>query len=84
MFDLKNKIIYNKNNQEKSSATKVAEHIPCVYTMSKIWIFDDIENKHDICRVKNLINSFCESLKELIAKKLTLKKENDTINKQRA
>ena len=37
-----------KNNWEKPSAVKVAEHISCSYTMSTIWTFDDIENKHDV------------------------------------
>ena len=33
------------NNPEKSSTTKLDEHIPCRYSMSKIWRFDDIESK---------------------------------------
>ena len=28
-----------KNNSEKSSTTKVGEHIPCENSMSMIWIF---------------------------------------------
>ena len=39
-----------KNNPEKSSTPKIGEHIPCGYSMSAIWIFDDIENKHDAYR----------------------------------
>ena len=39
------------NNPEKSSATKIGEHIPRGYSMSTIWVFDDIENKHALyCR----------------------------------
>ena len=34
-----------KSNPEKSSATKVGEKIPFGYSMSTMWIFDDIENK---------------------------------------
>ena len=29
-----------KNNFEKSSTTKVDEHIPCGYLMSRIWKFE--------------------------------------------
>ena len=31
---------------ENSSTTKLGEHIPCRYSMSTIWGFDNIENKH--------------------------------------
>ena len=37
-----------KNNFGKSSTKKVGEHIPCGYSMSTIWKFDGIENKHDV------------------------------------
>ena len=39
-----------KNIFEKSSTTKVGDHIPCGYPMSMKWKFDGIENKHDVCR----------------------------------
>ena len=35
-----------KNNPEKSSTTKIGEHIPCGYSMSTIWTFDRTKNKH--------------------------------------
>ena len=38
-----------------SSATKVREHIPCVYLMTNIWAFDHIENKHTLYHAKELI-----------------------------
>ena len=39
------------SNPEKSSATKLGEHILCGYSMSTIWSFDNIENKHTFyCR----------------------------------
>ena len=38
------------NNPENSSATKIGEHIPCGYSMSAIWAFDHIENKHTLYR----------------------------------
>ena len=37
-----------KNNSIESSTAKVDEHIPCGYSISTIWAFDDIDNKHDI------------------------------------
>ena len=46
IFD--SKISGCKNNSRESSTAKVDEHIPCGYTMSSIWTFDDIESKHDI------------------------------------
>ena len=33
------------NNPEKFSTTKLSEHIPCGYSMSIIWGFDNIENE---------------------------------------
>ena len=36
------------NNPENSSTTKIGEHIPCGYSMSKTWAFDYIENKHTL------------------------------------
>ena len=36
------------NNPEKSSTTKLGEYIPFGYSMSTIWAFDNIENKHTL------------------------------------
>ena len=33
-------------NPEHSSTTKTYEHIPCRYSMSTIWGFDQTEDKH--------------------------------------
>ena len=52
------------NNPEKSSTTKVGEHIPCGYSMSTIWAFDHIEKKHTLYRGKDCVKKFCESLRE--------------------
>ena len=38
------------NNLDNSSITKIAEHIPCGYSMSTIWTFDNMENKHALYR----------------------------------
>ena len=37
-----------KNNSENSSTTKISEHIPSGFSMSKISSFRSMENKHDI------------------------------------
>ena len=39
-----------KYSSEKSSTTKSGEDIPCDYSMSTIWTFDGLENKHDVYR----------------------------------
>ena len=36
------------NNPENSSTTKIEGHIPCRYSISTIWAFDHIENKHNL------------------------------------
>ena len=35
-------------NPENSSATKIGEHIYCQCSMSTVWAFDHIENKHTL------------------------------------
>ena len=42
------------NNPENYSTTKILEYIPCRYSMSTIWAFDHIENKHTLYRGKRL------------------------------
>ena len=39
-------------------------HIPCGYSMSIIWGFDHIENKHTLYRGKDCMKKFCDSLRE--------------------
>ena len=46
------------NNPELSSTTKIAKHIPCGYSMSTIWAFDEIENKHRLYRRKDCMKKF--------------------------
>ena len=43
---------------------KIGEHIPCEYSISKIWTFDGIENKHNVYRGEHCIKRFCKSLRE--------------------
>ena len=52
------------NNPKDSSTTKIGEHIPCGYSMSTIWTFDHIENKHSLYLGKYCMKKFCESLRE--------------------
>ena len=37
-----------KNNPDNSSTTKVSEHIPSGFSMSKISLFRSIEDKYDV------------------------------------
>ena len=53
-----------KNNSEKSSITKVREHIPSVFSMSTILLFKDIENKHDVYRGTDCMKKMCEYSRE--------------------
>ena len=49
---------------EKSSITKLGEHIPCGYSMSSIWAFGNIENKHTSYCGEDYMKKFCTSLRE--------------------
>ena len=52
------------NNPENSSRTKIGNHIPCRYSMSTIWAFDHIGNKHTLYGGKACMKKFCELLRE--------------------
>ena len=43
--------------------------------MSTISSFKSIENKHDVCRSKNCMKRFCESLREHAMKIINFKKK---------
>ena len=62
-------------NSEKSTTTKVCEHIPCGCSMSTIWTFDHTEYKYDVCRGKGCMKKFCESLIEHTVKIINLNKK---------
>ena len=51
-----------KNNPENSSTTKVSEHISSGFSMSTLFSFRSIGNKHDVCRIKDCMKRFCEYL----------------------
>ena len=52
------------NNPEKSSTTEKGKHILCGYSISTIWGFDNIVNKHTLYRGKDCMKMCCNSLKE--------------------
>ena len=58
------KIDGSANNPENSSTTKIGKHVPCGYSMSTIWAFYRIENKHTLYRVKDCMKKFFTSLRE--------------------
>ena len=43
-----------QNNPENLSTIKIGEHIPCGYSMSTAWAFNNIVNKHTLFRRKDL------------------------------
>ena len=36
-----------QNHPENSATIKIREHIPCGYSISTIWVFDHIDDKHN-------------------------------------
>ena len=53
-----------KSNPEKSSTTKVDEHIPSGLSVSTILLFKDIESKPDVWRGKDCMKNVYELLRE--------------------
>ena len=64
-----------KNNPEKSSKTKVSEHIPLGISMPTISSFKRIKNKHDTYRGKDCMKKFCKFLREHAMKIINFKKK---------
>ena len=54
--------IIQKNLQQQ----KTGENIPCGCSMSIVWRFDHIEDKHTLYRVKDYKKKFCISLRERV------------------
>ena len=71
-----------KNNPVHSSITKVSEHILSGFSMSTILSFRRIENKHDLYRGKDCMESFCESLRENTMKSILKRKKIKLITKE--
>ena len=53
-----------KSNPNKSSTSKVVEHIASDFSMSTISSFKDIKNGHYVFKGKDCIIKFCEYLKK--------------------
>ena len=53
-----------QKNPENFSISKTGEHILCAYSMSTIWAFDHIENKHTLYNGKDCMETFREFLRE--------------------
>ena len=74
-----------KSNPENAPTTKVSKHFPSGFSMSTIFSFRSMENKHDVYRGKDCIKKFCESLREHAMKTINFKKKvNEIINKRAA
>ena len=62
-----------KNNPDNSYTTKVSKHILSGFLMSTLLSFKSIKNKHDVCRSKDYMKKFCESLRQHTMKIIILK-----------
>ena len=76
------KIVGCANNLENSSTTKSRESIRCGYSMSTIWAFDQIEDKHTLYHGKDCMKKFCTSLWQH-TKNWFWKKKNVNVNIRR-
>ena len=67
------------NNPEKSSATKIQEHIPSGYLLCTQCSFDATTKNLDCYRGKDFMKMFCNDLKERATEITNYeKKRNDT------
>ena len=73
-----------KNITENSFTTTVSEHITSGFSVSTISSLKTIENKHDVCRSKDCMKKFCESLRENVMKINKFKKKKDKVINKRA
>ena len=69
---------------KKSSTTKINEHTPYGCSMSTIWAFDSVENKHTFYRGKDCMKKFCTYFFKRICKICNWfwKEKNVTVNKE--
>ena len=68
-----------KNNPEKSTTTKLNEHIPSDSSMSTILLLKDIEKKHNVYKGVDCMKKFCESLREQIMKIISFTNEQQEL-----
>ena len=52
------------SNPKKSSTRKIVEHIPCRYSMSTIWAFDNKEQEHTLYCGDDCMKKFFSSLRK--------------------
>ena len=64
------------NNSENSATTKIGEHIPSRYSISTIWGFDLIEDKHISDHEKDCMKKFCTSLRQHSKSRAGFEKKN--------
>ena len=57
------------------STTKVREHIPSGFSMSRVSSFRSIENKHDVYRGKDCMKKLYKFLRENAMKIINFKKK---------
>ena len=71
-----------KNNPERSSVTKIDEHIPCENSMPTIWEFDHTENKHTSYRGKDRMKKLWFFKRTRRKYNWFWKEKNVTVNKK--
>ena len=58
------KIHGRANNPEKSSKTKIVEHVPCEYSVSTKWPFDNIEINYSLYDGEDSMKEFYIFIRE--------------------
>ena len=64
-----------KSNPQHSFTTKVSEHIPSGFSISRKSSFKSIEKNHDVYKDKDCMKKFCEYLREHTMEIINLKKK---------
>ena len=59
--------------KKKKKEEEVSKHIPSGCSMSTISLFKSTENLHDVCRGKDCMKKFCESLRDHVMKIISCK-----------
>ena len=72
-----------KNNSEKSCTIKVGERISSGFTISTILSFKGIENKYNVQRGKDYVNTLCKSLREHAINTINFKKKKTEVISKR-
>ena len=72
------------NNSEKSSTIKIGEYNPCRYSISTIWAFDNMVDKHSIYRGEHCMKKFFSSLREHVTNVINFEKKMLPLTKKGA